>query len=127
MFIISLLIRPNYYFLLTQHDDIILHRQHFPPPLLLHRQFPATATNCSPDVKKGEFQIYVDGLHSNLGILDSILIVSRGPRPSGSGKERVKLNHTPLVCTVKITAYNHIVGCEDKSRFYSSRINENNN
>ena len=28
--------------------------------------------------------------------------------------------------TVKITAYNHIVGCEDQSQFYSSRINENN-
>ena len=38
----------------------------------------------------------------------------------------IRVIEVRVVDTVKITAYNHIVGCEDKSRFYSSRINENN-
>ena len=41
-----------------------------------------------------------------------------------TGQQKSQYHVTEKI-TVKITTYNHIVGCEDQSQF-SSRINENN-
>ena len=49
-----------------------------------------------------------------------------GEEGKGKLNKGISLKWSLSLPTVKITAYNHIVGCEGKSRFYSLRINENN-